>query len=146
MPCINLPIQSGGPLVQVYIGVSVPRQKALTAASLPIPSAVSGTFLIDTGASCTCVDPTLIAALGIPPTGSIPIQTPSTQGTPCHCNQYDVMLFIPDSAQAGHLVEAMPIIETPLSNQGIDGLIGRDVLDRCVLIYNGSNNQYTLTY
>jgi predicted aspartyl protease len=25
--------------------------------------------LIDTGASCTCLDPTVIASLGLPPTG-----------------------------------------------------------------------------
>jgi hypothetical protein len=135
-----------GPIIQVLIGVSSPRQQALTAAGIAIPAPVTGNFLIDTGASGTCVDPDLVKKLGIPPSGSISIQTPSTQGNPHQCSTYDVMLFIPSSASGGHFIEVMPVFETHLSGQGIDGLLGRDVLQNCVLIYNGTTNLFTLSY
>lgn len=147
MPSINLQIQkSAGPLIQVFIGVSMPRADALKSAGLPVPATVSGTFLIDTGASCTCIDPTLINKLGIPASGSCPISTPSTQGTPHHCNLYDVLMFIPNGDAGGHLIEAIPVVETSLASQGIEGLIGRDVLDTCLLVYNGSTGHYSLSY
>lgn len=146
MPSLNFAIQNPhGPLVQVVIGVSDPRQQAMTAAGLPVPNPVTGTFLIDTGASTTCVDPSLIKALGIQPTGSVPIQTPSTQGAAHYCNTYDVLLYIPGGA-SGLYRAAMPIFETHLKSQGIDGLIGRDILDSCAMFYNGTTGQCTISY
>lgn len=63
------------------------------------------------------------------------------------CNLFDVMLFIPGNSQGGgHLIDALPIVETQLSSQGIDGLLGRDVLNNCMLIFNGSGGFYTLSY
>ena len=44
------------------------------------------------------------------------------------------------------IIEAMPVLETHLRSQGIDGLIGRDVLQKCNLVYNGQLNLFTLSY
>ena len=77
MPSINVQITSLGPLVLATVGVSVPKQLALQAAGLPPPAGGQGRFLIDTGASGTCVDSALIAKLGLTPTGSVNIHTPS---------------------------------------------------------------------
>lgn len=146
MPSLNLSIGPAGPLVTMVVGVSIPRQTAMKAAGLPVPGYVSGTFLLDTGASCTCVDPALVAPLGLVPTGSVPIQTPSTAGTLHHCNQYDVAIFLANGSAGGFFIDAIPVIETHLASQGIDGLIGRDILDRCTLIYNGSAKTLSLAY
>lgn len=147
MPSINASIQPNGPLLSCLIGLSLPRVQALMAANQVVPPGVIGTFLIDTGASCTCVDPDFIKPLGLQPTGRTNIMTPSTQpGTPHSCEQFDISLFIPDGAQGGHLVGALPIITTHLRSQGIEGLIGRDVLNACTLIYNGSAGIVTLAY
>lgn len=145
MPSINLGLSVNGPLVNALIGPSAPRAEALRLANQPVPSFVQGLFLIDTGASGTCVDPTLIAKLGLPPTGAAPMQTPSTNGTPVQCNLYDVSVFIPDG-QGGFMTPALPVMECNLAAQGILGLIGRDILNRCTLIYNGSANFVTLAY
>ena len=115
-------------------------------AGLPVPPYVTGNFLIDTGASCTCVDPDLVAPLSLAIIGTVAIQTPSTAGTSHACNQYDASLFIPNGNNGGHFVDAIPLIETVLSSQGIDGLIGRDVIDRCTLVYNGTLGIVTLAY
>lgn len=89
----------------------------------------------------------LIAKLGLTPTGSVNIHTPSTNGVTHSCNQYDIMMFIPGmGAGAGCFIEALGILETSLASQGIDGLIGRDLLDRWTCIYNGSVNLFTICY
>lgn len=148
MPAIHLPITQQGPLLRAYVGVSTYRADALIKAGLAAPKWISGIFLVDTGASGTCIDPALVQPLDIPPSGSVNVQTPSTGETPHPCSQYDVLLYIPgpDPGVDGLMIDAIPILETSLSPQGIDGLIGRDVLDRCTLIYNPGIKMFTLAY
>jgi hypothetical protein len=145
--CINVNIASGGPLLIAHIAVSLPRLHALNAAGAAVPPMATGTFLIDTGASCSCVDPGIIAGLGLQPTGRVAISTPSTAGTLHFCDQFDISIFIPSAvATVGHLIPAIPVVETHLRPQGIDGLIGRDVLKDCTLIYNGTAGLFTIAY
>lgn len=148
MPSINVTFGQAGPLIQAHIGLSGPRRQVLLAAGQPVARFVVGTFLVDTGASTTCVDPALVAPLGLTPTGTVMMQTPSTAGTPHSCYQYDVTVFIPGSRQSdpGFVIDALPVSETHLRSQGIDGLIGRDVIDRCVLIHNGPMGWLTISF
>jgi len=61
----------------------------------PIPDPVVAQFLIDTGASCTCIDPWIVQKLQLTPSGQIDIHTPSTTANNAHvCHQYDVALTI----------------------------------------------------
>ena len=120
----------------------------MSKAGVAIPAMVQGTFLLDTGASGTCVDPRLVAPLALAPSGNVAIQTPSTNGVPVFCNQYDISLLIPGGmpGNGAFYIPALGILETSLSTQGIDGLIGRDVIDRCSCVYNGSAGLFTLSY
>ncbi|WP_143103668.1 hypothetical protein [Methylobacterium gossipiicola] len=128
--------------------MSKPHREALIAAGQPVPNFVLGTFLADTGASVTCVDPGLVAPLSLTPTGVANMMTPSTNGGTHSCYQYDVALFIPPTkpTDLGHFVDALPVMETHLRSQGIDGLLGRDVLQSCVLISNGPSGIWTLAF
>ena len=147
MPSLNFQVGPSGPIIIAHIGVSIPRQQAMIAAGLTAPPVVQGQFLIDSGASSSCVDAGLIAKLGLTPTGSVAIHTPSTNGVTHSCNQYDIMLFIPGmTSGTGCFIDALGIIETSLSSQGIDGLIGRDLLDRWTCVYNGTANIFTICY
>jgi hypothetical protein len=44
------------------------------------------------------------------------------------------------------VLEALPILEGAFRHQGIDGLLGRDVLGLCTLVYNAPAGGYTLAY
>ncbi|WP_370645712.1 aspartyl protease family protein [Ruegeria sp. Ofav3-42] len=130
------------------VGLSAPHSAALTRQGKTPPIPVLGTFLVDTGASGTCVDPGLVAPLGLTPTGSVDMQTPSTNGKPVSCPLYDASLIVPNGT-AGTLpfvIDALPVMETTLRPQGIDGLIGRDFLSQCVLICNGPTTIMTICY
>jgi Aspartyl protease len=148
MPSINLNFAQGGPLIRVAIGLSEPHRVALQKAGKDVPAFVIGTFLIDTGASGTCVDPSLVASLNLSPTGAVMIQTPSTNGVAQSCPQYDVAQVIPSEKPEDPplIFNAVPVMETGLRSQGIDGLLGRDILQKCIFITNGPTASFTLAY
>lgn len=132
-----------GPIVQLVVGVSMPRMVALQAAQLPTPQPRQIFGLIDTGASCTAIDSPIIRSLGINPTGTTQILTPSTGGVPHQCDQYDVGIAI--VMQQLHFMRVtLAVIESDLSNQPIDALIGRDLLSQCMMIYNGPDGYISL--
>ncbi len=145
MPQLTLAIGLHGPLLDILVGVSRPRADVLTANNHPVPQPVVVQGLIDTGASCTCIDPGILQSLSLSPTGTTSTLTPSTGATPHITNQYDVSILLvhPQSTFAFHSV---PIVESHLAAQGIQALIGRDILQQCVLIYNGVMNFYTLNF
>ena len=147
MSHFTLQFGGDGPILNAFLGVSAARRAALEAAGQPVPSYVGFRALVDTGASCSCVDPSVIAKLGITPTGTMPVHTPSTGGTPHVLNQYDVSLIIPGPLNAApHIVNTLPISETHLLAQGIEALLGRDILKDCLLTYNGPMGLYTLAF
>ena len=139
---------ANGPVLTVVIGVSVPRGDALMTAGRAVPTGISARALIDTGASCSCVDPSILVKLELTPTGSVPVHTPSTGGAPHLAEQYYVSLIIP-GAGTHHVplaIPAVPVTAANLSLQGVDALIGRDVLRECIFIYNGSVGLFTIAF
>ena len=138
-----------GPILTGYIGVSLAKRNALTAANQPVPNVVQIRGLVDTGASGTCVDPSVLTSLGLTPTGSVTVNTPSTGSQPHTADQYDVSLMIP-GALATHAPLSVPNLAVMCAElllaQGFHALIGRDILARCLFAYNGTTNTFTLAY
>lgn len=147
MPSITTGNSQAGPTLNVVVGPSQPLQQVLVNAGLPVPPPVTGVFLVDTGASHTVVDAAMIAPLGLNATGAVMVHTPSTAGNAVSLPQYDLMIYVPGSA-AGHgwLIDSIPVTASSFSGQSIDGLIGRDIIDRGLLVYNGQAGHFTLAY
>ena len=145
MPHVTAHIAAGGPVVELRVGVSLSRANALRQAGLDVPQQMAIRGLIDTGASCTCIDPGCLSFLGLQPTGQTVVHTPTTGGTPHPCNQYDVsiMLLHPGLTLTFGVV---PVIASDLSLQGIDALVGRDILVRCLFVYDGPANMFSLAF
>jgi Aspartyl protease len=137
-----------GPVLTAGIAVSEQRNKALVSAGQipPMPQQIRA--LVDTGAACTCVDPSVLQALNLTPTGTTLIHTPSSGNVPEPADQYDVALLIPGARPGDQplLLPTIPVVASQLSLQGIQALIGRDILADCVLVYNGNMNQFTLAF
>jgi Aspartyl protease len=131
-------LQQLGPVIQVTISVVDAAAQALKALHQPVPSPVEGNMMIDTGAGGSVVAPGIAARLGLKPVGMQTIGTPATP-TPIQLPTFAVRLTLPN----GPFFE-ITAIEAPLGGQAIDGVIGRDVLAQCVLIYIGYMNQFTL--
>jgi len=145
MPHLTLQLTTGGPIVDILVGVSQPRQAAIQRAGLSVPQPIQIRALLDTGASCTCVDPSVLNKLGLAPTGIAPMHTPST-GSQAHvASQYDVSLILMHPMLT-FTIHAAPVVEAQLAIQGIQGLIGRDVLSNCLLIYDGRAGLFTWAF
>ncbi len=148
MPHFTRQIDANGPILNVMVGVSQARSSALLVVGEVVPSPVLGKGLVDTGASCTCIDPDLMLALGITPSGKATMATPSTGTDVVTVDQYDVSLAIySTTTEPSYGIPNLPIIESELrTKQGLDLLIGRDVLSQCILHYNGQTGLYTLAF
>ena len=150
MPYFTRPVDptTGSLLLIASVGVSAPRQAALKAAGHPIPPRVRVEALVDTGASCTCVDPSILAQLGLSPTGTVPILTPSTGGTSHAADQYDISLTITARDPSDSLVrDTIPVVAAELlSAQGFAVLLGRDILQTCLLVYDGIAGTFSFSY
>ncbi len=94
------------------------------------------------------MDPSIFTALSLQPTGTMPIHTPSTAGKPHQCNLYDVAIAIPGLHQGSvaHVMQAMPVFESEFKAQGIDGLLGRDILASAIMHYNGAEAGITISF
>jgi hypothetical protein len=137
-----------GPAVPLGVAISQARRDALTKAGREIPPVSSIRALVDTGASCTCIDPAVVAALELPARGTVAVHTPSTGPTPHIADEYEVSLVLP-GAGTHHVpltIDAVPVIAADLAIQGIHAIIGRDVLQDCILIYNGTVGEFTLAF
>jgi len=150
LPYFNLQLTPNQGLVaNAIIAVSHARRVALTALQQPVPNAISVRLLVDTGASHTCIDPSVLQSLGLTPTGIATVNTPTTGTQPQNQDQYDISLLIPGSHPTHFplVVPNIPVICAQfLQAQGFHGLLGRDVLSRCILIYNGPASMFTVAY
>jgi len=108
------------------------------------------TALLDSGASVTGIDDQVLTELQYPPIGIAGLSTPSgTRQT----NMYMVKLVIPSRSDPNFppiipriIIDNVRVISVTLSNQPYKALLGRDVLSKMIMIYNGPHALITLGY
>jgi hypothetical protein len=146
VPHFTLQASAQGPLIDAFVSVSEARRAALVAAGRPVPNVIQIRGLLDTVASGTAIDPSVLATLGLTPTGTTTVNTPTTGANPQVVEQYDVGLLIPVPNGLPLFNQTLPVIAAELlAAQGFHALIGRDILSQCVFVYNGSGF-FTLAY
>lgn len=137
-PAVVMPQR--GPLVQVAITLAQPFAMSLTQTGKQVPQPIHGMALIDTGASITCVDEEAAKAMNLPVIDVGTMHSASHSKTPS--NLYPVQIQIigfPIQFQQPRTMGAA------LKSQGLLMLLGRDLLQRCTLFYNGLTGQITLS-
>lgn len=145
MPVIFLPLTNNGPIIEVAVGLSAPHQAALRSFGREVPPPALARMLLDTGASHSAVDRTLIEALGLISIGKTSIHTPSTQGIAFECDQYDVSIHLLHHKQ-NYAFHTLPVICGEFRSQGHSGLLGRDILKDCSLVYHGTAGYFSLSF
>jgi len=142
MPSITQKIpnlQQIGPVIEVTVTLSAIFMQKTNISSLTAKT-IKLLAMIDTGASGTVISQGIVNILGINPVGTTLVNTPSS--TDVNCNQFDVQIIFPNNV----IIPSIVIIEAPLQGQHIQCLIGRDILKDGVLIYNGCDNSFTLSF
>ncbi|OQA61465.1 MAG: hypothetical protein BWY41_00145 [Candidatus Atribacteria bacterium ADurb.Bin276] len=134
-------LEFAGPLLWVEVSVPSAISQVLNSQKQIIPNPINGKALIDTGASKTCVDESILKTLNLKPVGENEIATP--QGTDKKF-EYPVKLEFPGSPIPP--LEFNSVIGVDLKAQDIAVLIGRDILCHCILIMNGPAGNFTLSF
>jgi hypothetical protein len=106
MPTLTIPLAAEGAIVEVALLVSGPRQAALLAAGLPVPPTMLARAMIDTGASCTVIDPSVVKHLSLVPIGIAAVHSASTGGQPHSVNEFDIGFAIRDGTR---LISSAPL-------------------------------------
>lgn len=129
-----------GPLVQVTVSVgqAIAQQILQSGGTLPPPQ--SGLALIDTGATSTCVDDAAAQQLKLPAIDVVTVASASHPAT--QQNVYPIQI---EFVGLPITVDAARAIGAPLAAQGLLVLIGRDVLQHMVLVYNGPTGSITVS-
>jgi predicted aspartyl protease len=130
-----------GPRVPIAITLHASILQQLTLQGTPSSTVVTGSALIDTGAGITCIDIDAATQLGAPIIDYVNMTSASHAGNVQPV--YPVQLQIPGSPIN---ISAPRAVGFPLAaSQGIIALIGRDVLQSCVLVYNGTAGSISLS-
>jgi predicted aspartyl protease len=110
----------------------------MTATSQKVPAPVTGTALIDTGASRSAIDRTVVSALNLNPVGVVKL---GTAGGPSQQPLFPLRLIL---QQIGFTAEFEAVTGCDLDGTDLIMLIGRDVLRVCLFVYDGNSGQYSL--
>ncbi len=163
MPVINIPYSSAerpyydprvlmvlGPQISVDILPPIVVEKWAKSIKREVKQAHNLEALIDTGASVSGVDEAVLNQLGYPPIGVSSLTTPS--GT-SQTGVYMVRLVIPSQGDSRIpanipriIIDNVRVIAVKLDRQPYKVLLGRDVLSRMIMVYNGPQALITLGY
>jgi hypothetical protein len=147
MPVLTLNTDhSGKPVVLLYVGISVDRLEILREQGLTIPVARRVRALVDTGASRTIVEEKYLRSLELSPMSEEEVHTASTGAIPLRLKIFAVELSLAEDV-TGTLARNLPVFASPdLSSLGVQILLGRDVLSRVILTYNGPDREFSVEF
>lgn len=129
-----------GPIVQVTVSVGQQIATQVLQSGGTLPQPVSGLALIDTGATTTCVDEDAAKKMQLPVIDVVKVASASHAAA--EQNVYPIQIEV---VGLPITVNAPRAIGAPLQPQGVLVLIGRDVLQHCVLVYNGPAGSFSLS-
>ncbi len=121
-----------GPRIHIQIDYSDYMKKLFTERAIDIIESRKGMALIDTGATKSCIDLELAQDFSFPVIDEVKMSTPSHSNytSPLYSG---IMLDITAMAKKGYV----ELLGVEIANQGIDVIIGRDILAMGLLVYNG---------
>ncbi len=149
MPIITGSITRHGAVVDSFIGVTTTRRGLLTRNGFTVPPPLPIRALIDTGASVSGCSPKVFERLDLRPVTDIHILTPSTKPDAPHlCGLYRVSWSLVAEGTVHLFAPALDVIVADgfHPDEGIDALIGRDILSRCAFQYWGTSSQFLFSF
>jgi hypothetical protein len=137
---------SDGPAIDLTVAVSGSWQRQLSAQGAVVPSSpLTVRALIDTGSDLTVVHPQVLQQLGVRATGSIRIRRPGTGAGLHQASLSRVQISIGGFSPSSSWISTRIVGVAP-SSPTVWALIGRDMLERCTLFYNGPRSELTVSW
>src|SRR5262245_48649835 len=146
MPFVTGPLGANGAVVDLLVGVNEARREVLVRNGFPVPERVRVSAQIDTGTAPSAIDTQVLARLDLRPIASIQARTPSNTETPQPFDQYAVSLALraDEIEMFVRSVEVIACVFVP--EEGIQAMLGRDVLEHCLFFYNGREKTFALAF
>lgn len=141
-------LQLAGPCLPVQVEVPPALAAQLQQTGQAVPAPLAGFALIDTGASLSAVDGTVIQQLGVQPIGMVLV---GTAGGPQQQATYPARFTFPGTTLPA--IDFSSLLGANLAGQMVAihqgpliALLGRDLLQRFVLVYNGPGATFSLSF
>lgn len=124
---------SGGVILDMAIGVDSVTAQAMQSQGLTVPTPVVIKALLDTGCTVTSIDAGLVTTLGLKTNGFTKTATANGIAT---TSQHSISLAFPGTKLSGKTLHEVQSVN--LKGQPFAALIGRDLMSRWNISYNGS--------
>jgi hypothetical protein len=146
-------LEWAGPMLPVYITLPWELEEELRRRALSYPPPVSGIAIIDTGASSSGFDESVIRKLALQPT-DVQKSTTAATGRRLVRNTYSVRLSFPHTSLPDfpvpnampHRLSIAPHFVPKELNGKVIALLGRDFLRHFTLTYEGTTGKFTLAW
>ena len=135
---------SGKLIINLYVGVGEILADILKADGEKLPASIELLAVVDTGAEMTVIEERFLEKLGLPPLGQLEVNTVSSGSEPVVSNIYAVEIALAGDVTGVLSANLQVVAATDLSRLGVQMLLGRDVLRRLVLNYDGPASEFTL--
>lgn len=143
MPTHNIAtanLQFDGPLLEIEVRVSTAFESVLTSRNMPIPNPRRGLAILDTGASVSAIQSTVLSSLGIPSAGNTPVVSAAGR---LRTSRFDIRISFPALQLP---LRDLNVLGVNLGNNRVIALIGRDIMRDWIMHYNGPAGTCSLTY
>jgi predicted aspartyl protease len=135
-----------GAVLQVEILIEATLAEHLITQNQVVPPPIGGWALIDTGATRTAIDKSVVKHLGISPIDRVTLSTAhgKREAGVYACRMKFTSPVLPE-------VTASRATEVDLAGQSVGdktiiALIGRDLLSSCVFVYNGTTGHFSISF
>ena len=148
MPLVSGQIGLTGPVTDLMVGVSSHRAKLLRARCLRVPEPFALRVLIDTGATVSGFSSEVFDALGLQPVSRKGVYTSaSAQGELHQADFFDVSISLVAGGRPVYFgdLQAMAA-DCWMPGEGVQGLIGWDILNRCFFECRGPDRVFLLAF
>ncbi len=135
-------IEPKGPFLFVTAMQTTQYVERAKAAGITPTAPMNVRALVDTGASSSALDATVIQSLNLIQTGRTQVHTPSGYG---ERDQFDVSLFF-GSVPGDVKSFTVSIISSDLASEGFLAILGWDILRHCILTCDGPKGTFRLDY
>lgn len=135
-----------GPFCPIEIHVPPAIAQILSNTGQPMPNCVTGMALIDTGATSTCVHEQILIGLGLNPVGIVNL---GTANGPTQQNVYPLRIICPTQGWKFDIGSAIGVnltgqVLNVIPPVPIIALLGRDILQHWIFVYNGPLGLWTV--
>ena len=134
-----------GPLLNVEVSIPSALADVYSKENKSIPEPKAGFALIDTGATRTCIDDTVIRQMDVSPIG---VATSYTAAGPKEHSLFPAHFRFPAFKMD---IDFSSVLGVDLkgqhfNNEPIIALLGRDLLSKFIFVYNGTLGMYTVAF